>query len=65
SSHVPDHVVEDVLTILWDQHESLVNENQDFSAWTRERMNYSQNPIPYHRAATRFFNARGLNFSGR
>ncbi len=65
SSHVADHVVEDVLNIIWDQNESLVNENQDFSAWNHERMNFSQNPIPYHKAATRFFNTRGLNYSGR
>ncbi len=65
SSHVPDHIVEDVLSVLWDQHDSLANENQDFSAWTQQRMNFSQNPIPYHKAATQFFQSRGLNFSSR
>ncbi len=65
STHVPDHVIEDVLTILWDQHSSLSNENKDFMAWTQERMNFSDNLIPYHKAATKFFNSKGINFSDR
>jgi TRAP transporter TAXI family solute receptor len=65
STHVPDQIVNDVLTVLWDQHNALVKENRDFTAWTRERMNFLDNPIPYHKAAIQFFETRGINLSER
>ena len=65
STHVPDEVVDEVLAVLWNEHEALVKENKDFTSWTRERMGLTDNPIPYHKAATLFFNKKGVDLSVR
>ena len=63
STHVADEIVEEVLNVLWNEHEELVKQNKDFISWTRERMLSTDNPIPYHKAAINFFDDKRLNTS--
>lgn len=60
SSQLPDATVEQILTVLWDEHENLVRDNQEFSTWSPQRMLIPNSTIPYHAAALKFFQSKGV-----
>lgn len=60
STHLSDTAVNRVLTILWDEHENLARENQEFATWSPRRMAITDSTIPYHNAAVEFFRAKGI-----
>lgn len=60
STHMDDAAVQRILTVLWDEHENLTRENQEFVTWSPQRMAISAGTIPYHKAAAEFFRTKGI-----
>lgn len=63
STHLNDSAVQQILTLLWDEHENLAKENQEFATWSPRRMAITDSTIPYHNAAAEFFKRKGLRLS--
>ena len=61
STHMSDEAVNKVLTVLWDGHDNLVKENQEFATWSIDRMGVPASTLPHHPAALAFFKAKGIN----
>ncbi len=57
---VPDGVVDGVLKALWDNVDKLKPIHPIFKEWTRERAASADVTIPYHPAASRFYQERGV-----
>jgi TRAP-type uncharacterized transport system substrate-binding protein len=58
-----DDAVKQVLTLLWDGHDNLVRENQEFATWSTARMPLPNSTIPYHPASIEFFRTKGIDLS--
>jgi TRAP transporter TAXI family solute receptor len=61
STHLSEAAVKQILTVLWDEHDSLVRENREFETWSTDRMAINAGTIPYHNAAIEFFKSKGIH----
>jgi TRAP-type uncharacterized transport system substrate-binding protein len=57
---LPDHIVTDVLRVLWDQNATLIKINAPLNEWTPDHFVTDSPTVPYHPAAVRFYTERGV-----
>ena len=61
STHLNDAAVQQILTVLWNEHDNLVKENREFETWSVDRMALPDSTIPYHKAAVEFFKSKDIH----
>jgi hypothetical protein len=60
SAHVPDQVVYEIISTLWQHYEELHSTHVWFHSWNPEQMFDPRPTVPYHPGAVQFFKDQGL-----
>lgn len=60
SAHVPDEVVYEIMSTLWQHYEKLHPTHVWFESWNPEQMFDPEPSVPYHPGAVQFFKDQGL-----